>query len=70
MELKAIKKIGDLQEQIYNETECSDNLIGFESESGQWVINPFKSECLRFVVNPIEYYGEDNIKNFWNQIIE
>lgn len=37
-------------------------LIGFESKnSGQMVQNPFVSECLRWNVDPIEYYGFDII---------
>ena len=69
MDLNIIKEIGNIQGQLYCETGDSDNMIGFESESGQWIINPFKSECSRFDVNPIEYYGEENLNDFWNQII-
>mgnify|MGYP003673822015 FL=1 len=33
-----------------------DNLLGFEHE-GVFITDPLTSECQRFEVNPLEYYG-------------
>ncbi|MCR2043552.1 hypothetical protein NSA23_05405 [Anaerosalibacter massiliensis] len=64
MNLEIIKKFGDLQERFYSETDTSDGLIGFNSDEGQWVINPFKSKCLRYNVNPLEYYNKESFEYF------
>lgn len=37
---------------------------------GQIIINPFKSECSRFDVEPVEYYGEKILNGFWEQLIK
>jgi len=69
MNLEIIRKFGEWQEKLYLETGDSDGLIGFESEDGKMIINPFKSECFRYDVNPIKYYGKEKIQEFWEQII-
>lgn len=33
-----------------------DNLLGFEHK-GVFITDPLTSECQRFEVNPLEYYG-------------
>lgn len=34
------------------------------SFNGQWIVNPFYSETLRFGVEPLKHYGEENIKGY------
>ena len=40
-----------------------DSKIGFEWY-GQWIVNPWIDDTARFDVNPIEYYGEENVLIF------
>lgn len=37
--------------------------IGFEW-LGQWITCPFVDDAARFEVDPVEYYGEGNIREF------
>lgn len=44
-----------------------ENPIGFEFK-GTWIVNPFYDETMRFEVDPVEYYGADNIKAYLDQL--
>ncbi|QAS54837.1 hypothetical protein [Halobacillus litoralis] len=50
------------EQELHEHGELSD-LVTFESNI-QEISNPFLSECLRFSVNPFEYYGEDLMEAF------
>lgn len=51
------REIGEAQGRVYDETgEYPKDAISFEF-NGQAIINPFRSPCGRFEVNPVEYYG-------------
>lgn len=53
-------------ENFYNENgELPANCITLETEDTT-IINPFMSECGRFEVNPIEYYGLEP----WNEYMK
>ncbi len=60
--LDKLKSLGAKQEEIYNsadgqESALVDDLLSFESIEGVMVINPFRTECMRFTVDPLEHYG-------------
>lgn len=67
-QLKVMEVIGELQVMLLEETGESRYLIGVDV-GGTNIINPCFSECLRFEVDPVKYYGEENVKDFWDQIV-
>lgn len=70
-----IKHLAELQTEIVEEI-CEatgeyhyEGVIYFESEPGQNIINPFLSECMRFEVDPVEYYGDAFMNSEWNKFL-
>ena len=70
-EYVAMKQFAKMQQELVDEQgQDSGNMVGFESpETGQWVINPFMDETLMKEVDPIAYYGEKNITNFYKGML-
>lgn len=67
--LSLARVLGELQVDEFNEADGdTSEMIGFESESGTWVINPFVSECQRFSENPVEYYGQSFLSSDFTNI--
>lgn len=61
-----LQEFCEWQDNLYQtNTDNVDDLISFESQHGQMVVNPFRSECTRFAVDPIEHYGSYFIENIW-----
>lgn len=52
------------QEKEYSMTGSSEDLVGFVSDEGVFVICPLFEESMRFGVDPEAYYGKDNIDRF------
>lgn len=42
--------------------------FGF-AHCGQWILNPFYDETLRFEVEPLSYYGAENVRRFVDNIL-
>jgi len=68
-----LKELCNQQQQVYEENGvCGNDMIYFKSSHDVKIINPFKSECTRFNVDPLEYYGKNfilSIPNFLKPII-
>lgn len=58
-------------EQYESTGEYSNSFVTFESESGQDIIHPFMSECLRYTVDPVKHYGDDFLHSItqWRKLI-
>lgn len=62
MDLKKIRLLGEMQDEIMNLTGGSVTLISFEHEEhGINIHNPFYDVTGRFEVDPIKEYGEENL---------
>lgn len=73
--LELIKHMAELQTEIVEEI-CEktgehhyDGTICFESQHGDNIINPFLSECMRFEVDPVEYYGDAFMNSEWKKFL-
>lgn len=62
-----IELFGKLQDELLTIYDLS--LISFEY-SGTAIVNPFMDETNRYKVDPVEYYGESNVMNFFNSILD
>lgn len=62
-----IELFGKLQDELLTIYDLS--LISFE-HSGTAIINPFMDETNRYEVDPVEYYGESNVINFFTSILD
>lgn len=58
--LNSIKDFCEKQSQMEDQCEC----IGFESDTGQWIVNPFRDPTDRFIVNPLEEYSAEELLGF------
>lgn len=59
MDMQAIKELGEKQEDFYNANGVyPKDCVSFVSKHGTDILNPFKSECLRSDIEPVEYYGK------------
>lgn len=67
-QLEAMRQVCEAQADILGETGDCDGMIGVEFEE-TWMIDLFHSECMRFDVDPIEYYGEDKVQEFYEKMI-
>lgn len=61
-----MKEIAEFQEAFwYDNGVHVKGVIGFDHQ-GMLIINPWKSECGRFDVDPAKYYGEDFLQSVFN----
>lgn len=51
--------------QMYYQDDDTKVKIILDEHSEQAIVNPFYSECARFPVNPVEYYGESYTNSDW-----
>lgn len=69
-QLELLEKIGDLQMNIANEIgETPNSFVAFEHE-GTHVIHPTRSECSRFEVDPVDYYGQNFLRSAFMDFIK
>ena len=66
--IKLVKDLNGIHEQFVTCFD-TDSDIGFEF-NGTWITNPFYDETLRFEVDPVQHYGEENIKRFVKCVVE
>lgn len=52
-----IEELADKQEELFNECWDVEGMIYFNHE-GQMILNPFVSDCCRYRVEPVEFYGD------------
>lgn len=57
------KKEAEVPLDVLSDMSFISKECGF-SYNGQWIVNPFYDETLRFGVEPLTYYGEENIKGY------